>query len=139
MLLSGFPLLLIPLAIYNILAFLIQADPADWNKPLFSPIQMMSGAQWTITTSDMLIVLALVLLFFEIIKATRHTRRSVIDHLLSTAVFIGALVEFLLVKQAGTSLFAIFIVICLVDVVGGYSVSIRAASRDYTVERADTV
>jgi hypothetical protein len=137
--LTAFPLLLIPIAIYNIMAFLIQIDPADWNKPVFSPIHMMSGADWTVTYSDMLIVLALILLFFEIIKATRHTRRSIIDHLLSTAVFVGALVEFLLVKQAGTSLFAIFIVVCLVDVVGGYSVSIRAASRDYTVERADAL
>lgn len=139
MVLTAFPLLLIPIAIYNIMAFLIQFDAADWNKPIFSPIHMMSGAEWTVTSSDLLIVLALFLLFFEIIKATRHTRRSIIDHLLSTVVFIGALVEFLLVRQAGTSLFAIFIVVCLVDVIGGYSVSIRAASRDYTVERADVV
>jgi hypothetical protein len=133
----GFPLLIIPIAIYNIFAFLIQADPSDWLKPLFS-IHMMSGADWTVSAGELLIALALVLLFFEIVKATRHTQRSIIDHMLSTLVFIGALVEFLLVRQAGTSIFALLIVICLVDVVGGYSVSIRSATRDYTVERADT-
>ena len=134
MFLLGFPLLLIPIAIYNIMAFIIPGVP--WDSKLLT-IAMMSGAEWTITLSDGLIVLALILLFFEMIKATRHTRRSVLDHLLSTVVFIGALVEFLLVKQAGTSLFAILIVICLVDVIGGYSVSIRSATRDYTIERAD--
>jgi hypothetical protein len=133
----GFPLLIIPIAIYNIFAFLIQADPSDWLKPLFT-IHMMSGADWTVSAGELLIALALVLLFFEIVKATRHTQRSIIDHMLSTLVFIGALVEFLLVRQAGTSIFALLIVICLVDVVGGYSVSIRSATRDYTVERADT-
>jgi hypothetical protein len=131
-----FPLLIIPIAIYNIMAFLIQPDPADWNRPI-TTVHMMSDANWAITAADLLIVLALLLLFVETIKATRHTQRSIIDHLLSTLVFIGALVEFLLVKQAGTSVFAILIVICMVDVIGGYSVSIRSATRDYTVERAD--
>lgn len=133
MFLIGFPLLIVPLAIYNIMAFLI---PTPWDSRI-TTVSMMSGAEWTITIGDVLIVFALVLLFFEIVKATRHTSRSLIDHMLSTLVFIGALVEFLLVRQAGTSLFAILIVICLVDVVGGYSVSIRSATRDYTVERAD--
>lgn len=136
MFILGFPLLIIPIAIYNILAFLIQADPADWHKPLFT-VRMMSGADWTVSAGELLIVLGLVLLFFEIIKATRHTQRSIVDHMLSTLLFIGALVEFLLVRQAGTSIFAILIVICLVDVVGGYSVSIRSATRYYTIERAD--
>lgn len=133
MYLVGFPLLIIPIAIYNIMAFLI---PTDWKTDL-TTVNMMSGAQWSITISDLIIVLALILLFFEIIKATRHTQRSLVDHMLSTVVFIGALIEFLLVKQAGTSLFAILLAICLVDVVGGYSVSIRSAGRSYSVESAN--
>jgi hypothetical protein len=131
-LLLGFPLLLVPLAIYNIIAFLTPG--VAWDGKLLT-IGMMSGAEWTITLSDLMIVLALFLLFFEIVKATRQTRRSILDHLLSTLVFVAAIVEFLLVRQAGTSLFAILIVVCLVDVVAGYSVSIRSAGRNYTVER----
>jgi hypothetical protein len=129
--LLGIPLLLIPLAVYNLIAFL---TPVAWDSKLFT-IAMMSGAEWTVTLSDVIITLALILLFFEIVKATRQTRRSIVDHLLSTLVFVAAIVEFLLVKQAGSSLFAILIVICLVDVVAGYSVSIRAAGRNYTVEQ----
>jgi hypothetical protein len=132
MVLLGFPLLLIPLAIYNIIAFLTPG--VAWDASLFT-IPMMSGAEWTVTLADVIIVLALILLFFEIVKATRQTRRSVVDHLLSTLVFVAAIVEFLLVRQAGSSLFAILIVVCLVDMAAGYSVSIRAATRSYTVER----
>jgi hypothetical protein len=131
--LLGFPLLIIPIAIYNIMAFLI---PVAWDSKL-ATIHMMSGGEWTIALSDVLMVIALVCLFFEIIKSTRHSNRSIIDHMLSTLVFVGALVEFLLVPQAATSTFALLIVICLVDVIAGYSVSIRTAQRDYTVERAD--
>lgn len=133
MFLLGIPLLLIPIAIYNIMAFL---TPIPWDTKLLT-VSMMSGADWTIAVSDLLLTLALILLFFEIIKATRHTQRSLIDHMLSTVVFIGALIEFLLVKQAGTSVFALLLVVCMVDVVGGYSVSIRSAGRSYSVEHAE--
>jgi len=132
-LLLGIPLLLIPIAIYNIMAFL---TPIPWDTKLVT-IPMMSGAEWAITVSDLLLTLALILLFFEIIKATRHTQRSLVDHMLSTVVFIGALIEFLLVRQAGTSLFALMLVICMVDVIGGYSVSIRSAGRSYSVEHQE--
>lgn len=133
MYLVGVPLLIIPLAIYNIMAFLI---PVAWDSEL-ATIGMISGGQWRVSFGDLLLALAIVLLFFEIVKSTRHGRRAVMDHFLSMLVFIGALVEFLVVARAATSTFALLLLICLVDVVGGYSVSIRTAQRDYTVERSD--
>ena len=135
MFLLGFPLLIVPLAIYNIMAFLI---PVPWDQVVTS-VRMISGGEWRITSSDIVIVVALFFLFFEIIKATRHGTRAIMDHMLSTLVFIFALVEFLLIIPAATSTFAILLVLCLVDVVAGYSVSIRTAQRDYSVERADLV
>jgi hypothetical protein len=131
--LLGFPLLIVPLAIYNILAFII---PVPWDQ-VITTVNMISGGAWRITLSDIIVVVGLFFLFFEIIKATRHGSRAIMDHMLSTVVFIGALVEFLLVDRAATSTFAILLAICLVDVVAGYSVSIRTAQRDYTVERSD--
>jgi hypothetical protein len=134
----GFPLLIIPLAIYNIVAFILNLGPADWNTRLFT-FRMVSGADWVMTWSDAIIILALVMLFFEIIKATRTTTKSIIDHMLSTVLFIAALIEFLLVGKAATSTFFILLVICLVDVIGGYTVSIRSAQRAYSVEKAEVV
>jgi hypothetical protein len=133
--LLGFPLLLIPLAIYNIMTFLI---PVDWNTVIVT-IRMISEGEWKITFSDVLLAVAVVMLFFETIKATRTSSRSIIDHMLSTLVFVGALVEFLLVSKAATSPFALLVLICLVDVIGGYTVSIRTARRDYSIERDTTL
>jgi hypothetical protein len=129
--LVNFPLFLISFAIYNMIAFLTPG--VSWGGALYA-VTMQSGAVWTITFGDALIALTLVFLFFEVLKATKHAARSLIDHLLSTIVFIGALIEFLLVKEAATSIFAILLMIALIDVLGGWSVSVRTARRDLTVE-----
>ena len=134
--LLGFPLLIIPLAIYNIMIFLIPGVP--WDSEL-ATISMISGGVWRIVFSDLLIAIAIIMLFFETIKATRASSRSIVDHMLSTLVFVGALVEFLLVAPAATSTFALLVLICLVDVIGGYTVSIRVARRDFSMERPDSV
>ena len=129
--LVNFPLFLISFAIYNMIAFLTPG--VSWGDTLYA-VTMRSGAVWTITFGDALIALTLIFLFFEVLKATKHAARSLIDHLLSTIVFIGALIEFLLVKEAATSIFAILLMIALIDVLGGWSVSVRTARRDLTVE-----
>jgi hypothetical protein len=129
--LINFPLFLISFAIYNMIAFLTPG--VSWGDTLYA-VTMHSGAIWTITFGDALIALTLVFLFFEVLKATKHAARSLIDHLLSTIVFIGASIEFLLVKEAATSIFAILLMIALIDVLGGWSVSVRTARRDLTVE-----
>ncbi|HEX2215981.1 MAG TPA: hypothetical protein VHG27_04710 [Xanthobacteraceae bacterium] len=135
MFLVAFPLLIVPLAIYNIMALLLNVE---WNTAV-ATIAMISGGSWTITISDLFLAVTLFFLFWELIKATGSSTRSVIDHMLSTLVFIVALVEFLLVRQAATSTFALLILICLVDVIAGFSVSIRTARRDFSVERADMI
>lgn len=127
----AFPLLLIAFAIYNMIAFLTPG--VSWTAPLFT-LTMPSQALWAITVGDVLIAFALFLLFFEVLKAARNTARSVFDHVLSTLIFIGALIEFLLVKEAGTSVFAILLIIALVDVLGGWSVAVRTARRDFSID-----
>lgn len=127
----GFPLLLVPFAIYNIIAFLM--PDLDWTSPLTS-VHMVSGAVWTMSAGAMLIVLAILLLFGEVMKATRIGIRTVVDHALSLILFLGMLVEFLLVKQAATATFFLLLVISFIDVLGGFAVTLRSAQRDLTVE-----
>ena len=129
--LGNFPLLVVSFAIYNMVAFLLQG--VGWADPIHT-VRMMSGASWTITNGDALIGLSLVFLFFELIKAARAGSHSIADHLLSTVVFIAALVEFLLVREAGTSVFAILLLIALVDAICGWVISVRTARRDITFE-----
>jgi hypothetical protein len=75
-------------------------------------------------------VLGLVFMFFEILKSTRTSNASVLDHLLSTFVFVAFLVEFLVVPGAATSIFFLLMVMALIDLMAGFSVSIRSAGRD---------
>ena len=134
--LIGIPLLLISFAIYNIVAFLMPG--LDWSAAL-THVSMVSGAVWTLSAGDMLIVLAILLLFGEVMKATRVGIRTIVDHALSLVLFLGMLVEFLLVKQAATGTFFLLLVISFVDVLGGFAVTLRSAQRDLTVEGVEHV
>ncbi len=129
--LGAVPLLIIPFILYNLglagLAGGIAPDP--WEAEIFS-MSMMSGGVWSMTLGDGLIVVALILLFVEIVKSTRTSNVSIVDHLLSTFVFVAYLVEFLLVRNAAHSVFFTLMVIAAIDVLAGFSVSLRSAGRD---------
>ena len=127
----GFPLLLIPFAIYNMIAFLTPG--VAWTAPV-ATVHMMSGEDWVLTWEDLLLVFAIFLLWIEIIKSTRIGMRSIMDHVLAMALFVAMLVEFLLVRQAGTSTFFLLMIIALVDVLAGFIVSIRSSQRRLEVE-----
>jgi hypothetical protein len=127
----GFPLLLIPFAIYNMMAFLTPG--VAWTAPV-ATVHMMSGEDWVLTWEDLLLAFAIFLLWIEIIKSTRIGMRSIMDHVLAMALFIAMLVEFLLVRQAGTSTFFLLMIIALVDVLAGFIVSIRSSQRRLEIE-----
>jgi len=127
----GFPLLLIPFVIYNMIAFLTPG--VAWTAPV-ATVHMMSGEDWVLTWEDLLLAFAIFLLWIEIIKSTRIGMRSIMDHVLAMALFVAMLVEFLLVRQAGTSTFFLLMIIALVDVLAGFIVSIRSSQRRLEVE-----
>ena len=127
----GFPLLLVPFAIYNMVAFLTPG--VTWTAPV-ATIQMMSGQDWVLTWGDILLAFAIFLLWIELIKSTRAGRRSIMDHVLSMALFIAMLVEFLLVQRAATSTFFLLMAITLVDVLAGFIVGMRTATRQIEIE-----
>jgi hypothetical protein len=127
----GFPLLLIPFAIYNIIAFLTPG--VAWTSPV-TTVHMMSGQDWVLTWEDVLIAFSIFLLWIEIIKSTRVGMRSVMDHILAMGLFIAMLVEFLLVQQAGTSAFFLLMIIGLVDVLAGFIIGMRSGRRQVEID-----
>ena len=127
----GFPLLLIPFAIYNMIAFLLAG--VSWTSPV-TTVHMMSGQDWVLTWEDVLLALSILLLWIEIIKSTRLGMRSVMDHILAMALFIAMLVEFLLVQQAGTSTFFLLMMIALVDVLSGFIIGMRSGRRQVEID-----
>src|SRR5712675_1262745 len=84
----GFPLLLIPLAICNIIVFLMPG--VSFVTPLFT-LTLMSGVAWPVTLSDLLIALGILLLLFEVIKGARPGSKYFMDHLLSLVDFLSGI------------------------------------------------
>src|SRR5262245_20141586 len=125
----AFPLTALVVIAYNVLAFL----PGFAPGAEIAEFTMTSGATVALTTGDALVLAGLVVLFFEMLKSARPRGGAIIDHILSVGVFIIALVEFLLVPFAGTASFLIITILCIIDVVAGFSVSIIAARRDFSV------
>lgn len=125
------PLMVIPFILYNLIAFgfVGTSGLTPFDAEVFS-MNMMSGGTFSLTLGDILLVISLIMLFFEIIKSSRTSNASVIDHLLSTLVFVAYLVEFLLVKSAATPIFFLLMTMAFIDVLAGFSVSIRSAGRD---------
>lgn len=126
--LSSIPLMALALIVYNGLMFGLGGGP-QWDVTMFS-LPMVSGAEWKMDLSDIVLSFGLFLLFIEILKSTRVGQSSIVDHMLSTLVFIVFLIEFLLIPGAATSTFFILMLMALIDVLAGFSVSIRSATRD---------
>lgn len=128
------PLTVIPLVLFNVFGWDPFGAGDPWAVSILT-IQMLSGAAFTLTSGDLLLLLAVVLLYVEILKATRSSAGSLFDHLVSMLVFIVFLVEFLAVRFAAHPVFFLLLAISFVDVVAGFSVTIRSARRDVEVER----
>ena len=118
----GFPLLLIPLAIYNIIVFLMPG--VSFTDPLVK-LTLMSGAEWTVTLSDMLLTLGILLLLAEVIKGARPGAKYLTDHLLSLLVFGAAAAEFVLWPKFGTSTYFLLTALSLVDFLSGLALRTR--------------
>ena len=141
------PLLVIALLVYNAIVFVFPGTLPDaifygsstldtttktlvtHSADLFS-IRMPNGGEWHFMRGDLMLLLGLILLGAEVVKATYTRGGAMADQALSTMLLIIFLVEFLLVPQASTSLFFLLTLMSAFDVVVGAIVGIRTARRD---------
>ena len=136
-----FPFLLIPVLIYNLLAlFAAPTAPGGVEPTLFATLRpgafsmpMLSGVNLLLTWGDLLILLSIVFLLIEVIKAPRTGSTSIINHMLSLALFILCLVEFLLIRSFASATFFLLTMIVLLDAMAGMAVTIISARRDLDV------
>jgi hypothetical protein len=133
MYLVGAPILVIPFAIYNIVAFLMPG--VSWSAPL-THVPLMSGAEWTMAAGDMLVGFTALLLIVEVVKSARAGVRSWVDHGLAWLLFLGMTAEFVWVTQAATATFFLMLVIAFVEAVTGVGLSLRfrAQRRELVIE-----
>ncbi len=146
-----FPLLVVPVALYNLLAVMaggpatttnelgqiIASDMAPLQAVLnetFFTLPMISGVRWVLTQGDAILLLSIVFLFLEILKSTSTGTSTIINHAISMMLFILCLIEFLLAPNFATSTFFILMSMTLLDVLAGVVVTIVSARRDFGVD-----
>lgn len=125
----SFPALAIVIAVYLLTVgsgMMIDADA--------SSATLASGAEMTLRVGDYFVIAGLVALFLEMLKAARPGRAAILDHILSIATLVVAIVCFLLVDFAGTATFFILALMTLIDVIAGFTISLFAARRDLAIE-----
>lgn len=139
-----FPLLVIPVVLYNLLALAfggpvqttnefgetVMATTAPMTRLLgetFIELPMISGVTWVLSKGDAIVLLAVLFLFLEILKSTSTGTATIINHGVSLLLFIVCLVQFLLMPNYATSVFFIVMAMTLLDVLAGVIVTIVSA------------
>src|SRR5947208_4904667 len=112
----GFPLLLIPLAVYNSIAFLMPG--VSFTDALFK-VPMITGEAWPVTLGDLILALGIVLLLLEVVKGARPGSKFLMDHLLSLIVFGAAAAEFVMWPKFGNSTYFLLVLLAMADFLGG--------------------
>ncbi|GGC78952.1 hypothetical protein [Chelatococcus reniformis] len=124
-LLLAFPFLVLVVVAYNVL-IVFGTGTLD---TIVGHLALPSGGGWNITTGDTMLIVALALLFVEMISLGSRTA-TMVNHALSLVLLIVCIAEFLLVPKCGTSVFLLLTVIILVDVLAGYLISRRGARQE---------
>src|SRR4051794_30456514 len=124
----GFPLLLIPVAICNIITFLMPDLALAGPIPLF-PIKLMSQDIWMVTLNDLLVALSILLLWLEVMRAARPAPKYFTDHFLSLLVFGAAATEFVMLPKFGNATFFLITLTAMVDFLAGISLRARRPRR----------
>lgn len=110
--------------------------PAKLNDVLFY-VKLPSGAYWKPTWGDIVVLVGLFILYIEIFKSTRTSSISIIDHTLSTMVFVAYLVSWMIfpwtIGEKSNSTFLLLTVMSFIDVIAGFTITIAAARRDFSL------
>lgn len=134
--LIAIPLLFIPVVLYAIVVLSgvvgtggLSAAEQALGEPLIS-VPMVSGSAWNVGTGDLILFLALILLFFELLKSTSSQKVAIVNHALSMILFVFCLVAFLLFPGFATSIFFLILTMVMLDVLAGFIVTIISARKD---------
>jgi hypothetical protein len=128
MYLIAFPLLIIPFAFFNMVLFLLNMPFSD----TVFVIPLVDGRSMPVSTGDLIVVIGILLLYVELIKAVRPGGKLLMDHLLSFLLFAGMVAEFVLVPRAATPTLLLLTALSFVDLITGLSV--RTAPQKIVVE-----
>ena len=129
--LTSVPLFAFIVIAYNIMIF---SFPATLGSSIFL-IHLPSGADWFFSVNDLVLTLSLIFLYFEIFRSTYTDTGSILNHSLSLVVFVICLIEFIVFKPLANSTFFLIMLMTLIDVIAGFTVTISSARRDVDYHR----
>jgi hypothetical protein len=134
--LSSFPLLAVSLILYVLLSVSLGVEGAPWHERESLQVQLLSGDVWRISAGHLFIALTMVLLFIELLRATKSGSASLLNHALSVLVFVVALLMFITMRGYGNSLFFLFIAMTFLDFMAGFVITTVTARRDMAFDRS---
>jgi len=89
------------------------------------------------TWGGLITLIGLIVLYIEIFKSTRTSQISIVDHTLSTIVFVAFLVSWIVFPwtagEKGDSTFLLLTIMSFIDVIAGFTITIAAARRDFGI------
>ena len=127
---TSLPLLALVVAAYTALALVAPG----WLENVLFSLPLLSGATLLLRGNDLLLVISLVLLGIEISRATSSSSAAILNHVLSLVVFIVALIDFIVMPQLGNTTFFLILLMTLIDVITGFTVTITAARRNVSYD-----
>jgi hypothetical protein len=124
------PLLALVVAAYTALALVAPG----WLETVLFSLPLLSRAILLLRGDDLLLLISLVLLGIEISRATSSSAAAILNHVLSLVVFIIALIGFIVMPQLGNTTFFLILLMTLIDVIAGFTVTITAARRNVSYD-----
>jgi hypothetical protein len=115
--------------------FILLGKPTIMSGVLIKMTLHAGSDPWILCVGDIFVILGLICLTIQVFKATRTSSAEVVDHIISTLIFILFLIEFIVVKSAGNSTFFILMLMALLAVIAGFTITISTARRDVTLDR----
>jgi hypothetical protein len=132
-----FPLLAVSLGLYTIFSFATGGSPQPWYESEALAIPLMSTDLWHITGGHLFILFSMVMLFIEILRATRSGGASIVNHAFSVVVFVSALLLFITKRGYGNSTFFIYTAMTFLDFMAGFIITTVTARRDFAFQRVE--
>ena len=133
----GFPLLLVPFAIYNIVAFLMPG--VSWTGTL-ATVHMMSGADWAMSGGDVLIALCHPAAVRRDDESGPHRHRAASSITAwRCCCSLPCWPNSCWSSQAASATFFLLLVLSFFDVLGGFTLTLRSARPMVTVESSEAL
>lgn len=102
---------------------------ASLDAPFFS--LGLPQDELSLTLGNLFVLIALVLLFIEIVKSTSTSTRSIVNHGLSMLVFVIAIFQIVTMPGYATFTYLMITLFAGLDVVAGFVITTVTARRDF--------